>query len=131
MGQRQVRRLVIGAAAAVAVVAMAAPAGAAPTNSPSSLTFAGVECIGLVGQPPLVTDFTVVGNGNGIAHTGAGIFQPLALSVTINGEPDPEGENFVKPGARKAEWECHGETTFDTPEGSVTISFVALGVFHP
>jgi hypothetical protein len=122
---------VIGAAAAGAVVATAAPAIAAPTNSPSSLTFEGVECLGLVGQPALVTDFTVVGNGNGIAHTAVGIFQPLALSVTVNGEPDPDGDNFVKPGARKAEWECHGETTFGTPEGPVTISFVALGVFHP
>jgi hypothetical protein len=128
MRQRQVRRFVVGAAAAVAVVAMGAPAGAAPTNSPSSLTFEDVECFGLVGQPAvLVTDFTVVGNGNGIAHTGVGIFQPLALEVT----PDDENQNFVKPGVRKAEWRCVGATTFDTPEGPFTISFVALGVFHP
>ncbi len=128
------KKLFVGAALAGAaigggVVANAASAG--PSSSPSSLTFEDVECLGLIGQQDaLVTDFTVVGNGNGIAHTGTGIFQPLALEVTIDVAADPEGENFVKPGVGKSEWRCSGETSFDTPQGPLTISFVALGLFH-
>jgi hypothetical protein len=128
MRQRQVRTFVAGAAAAAAMVAMAAPAGADPTHSPSSLTFENVECLGLVGQPALVTDFVVVGNGNGIAHTGAGIFTPIVLDVTVNGEAEP---TVQKGNPDNAEWECSGTTSFDTPGGPVTISFVADGVFHP
>ena len=128
MRQRQVRRFLVGAAAAAAVVAIAAPAGAAPSSSPNSLTFEGVECLGLVGQPALATDFVVVGQGNGIAHAGAGIFTPIVLDVTVNGEADP---TVKKGNPDHAEWECSGTTSFDTPGGPVTISFVALGVFHP
>jgi hypothetical protein len=129
------KKLLVGAALAGAAVGggvLASGASAGPANSPTSLTFEDVECLGLLGQPDaVVTDFTVVGNGNGVAHSGAGIFQPLALEVTINGEPDPEGDDFVKPGVGKSEWRCTGETTFDTPGGPVTISFAALGLFHP
>jgi hypothetical protein len=127
------KKLLVGAALASAAIGggVANTASAGPSGSPSSLTFEDVECLGLVGQQDaLVTDFTVVGNGSGIAHTAAGIFQPLALEVTINGEPDPEGENFVKPGVGKSEWRCTGEASFDTPEGPVTIRFVGLGLFH-
>ena len=128
MRKRQVKRFVTGAAAAAAVVAMAAPAGAAPSSSPNALTFEGVTCTGLVGQPTIVTDFVVVGQGNGVAHTEAGIFTPIVLDVTVNGEAEP---TVQKGNPDKAEWACSGTASFATPGGLVTIAFEADGIFRP
>jgi hypothetical protein len=131
MRQRHVRRFVIGAAAAVAVVATAAPAGAAPTNARNSLTFVDTVCTNL--NPPNVTrklDFVVNGDGRGGAHTDAGIFQPLTLIVTANGQFDPSS-SFIKNNADKAQWSCNGQTTVDFGGGPVVIAFTATGNFKP
>jgi hypothetical protein len=110
---------------------MAAPAGADPSNAPSSLTFKDVVCTNL--NPPNVTrklDFVVNGGGRGGAHTAMGIFQPLALELSFNGVPSPE-DSFVKGKATKADWSCNGQTTLYTPDGPVVIAFTALGQFKP
>ena len=63
---------VVGAALGRGVVANAASAG--PAALPESTHVRGRRCLGLVGQQDaLITHFTVVGNGNGIAHRD-GIF---------------------------------------------------------
>jgi hypothetical protein len=130
MRQRHVRRYVVGAATAAAVVAMGAPAGAAPTNAKNSITFPDTFCSSLTGGAPVVTDFVVNGNGRAGAHTALGQFQPLALEVTVNGEPDLD-TSFVKHNVGKSEYICRGEATLESPDGPVTISFVALGEFKP
>jgi hypothetical protein len=130
MGKRRMRRFVVGAGAAVTVVALAGPAGAAPTGSKNAITFPDTFCSSLTGGPAIVTDFVVNGGGRGGAHTAFGEFQPLALEVTFNGDTDPKS-NFIKNNVGKSEYFCQGETTFDTPEGQVTIAFAALGQFKP
>jgi hypothetical protein len=125
------RRLIAAAAAVVGVAALASPAGAAPTNAKNSLTFVDTVCTNL--NPPNVTrklDFVVNGNGRGGAHTPAGVFQPLRLEVTVNGQLDL-ASSFEKANAGKADWSCDGQTTIEDPEaGPVVISFTALGRFH-
>src|SRR4051794_36173479 len=63
------------ATAAVSVVAMAAPAGADPSNAKNSITFVDAVCTNV--NPPNIymkLDFVVNGNGRAGAHTPAGIF---------------------------------------------------------
>jgi hypothetical protein len=131
MKQRQVRWFVVGAAAAASVVAIAAPAGASPSNAKNSITFVDTVCTNL--NPPNITrklDFVVNGNGRDGAHTAMGIFQPLALEVSVNGVASPE-DSFVKHNVGKADWGCNGQATLDTPGGPVVIAFTALGQFKP
>jgi hypothetical protein len=130
MGKRQVRRFVVAVAAAVGVLALAAPAGADPTNAPSAITFEDTVCVSLTDGPPVVTTFVVNGGGRAGAHTELGEFQPLALDVTFNGEPDPDS-SFVKNNVGKSDYICQGEATLDTPDGPVTIAFTARGEFKP
>jgi hypothetical protein len=130
MGKRRMRRVVVGAAAAVTVVALAGPAGAAPTGSKNAITFPDTFCSSLTGGPAIVTDFVVNGGGRGGAHTAFGEFQPLLLEVTFNGQPDLD-TSFVKNNVGKSEYFCQGETTLETPDGPATIAFAALGQFKP
>jgi len=131
MGKRRVRRIVVvGAVAGAAVVAMAAPAGADPTGAKNAITFESTECTSLTGGDPIVTTFVVNGGGRGGAHTAFGEFQPLALEVTFNGQPDLDS-NFVKNNVGKSEYICRGETTLLIPGGPATLGFVALGQFKP
>jgi hypothetical protein len=109
---------------------MATPADAAPTNAKNSLTFVDTVCTNL--NPPNVTrvlDFVVNGNGRAGAHTVEGIFQPLSLAITFNGQPDPR--SFVKANVGKADWSCNGQATIPTPDGPAVIAFTALGQFKP
>jgi hypothetical protein len=125
------RRLIAAAAAVVGVAALASPAGAAPTNAKNSLTFVDTVCTNL--NPPNVTrtlDFVVNGGGRGVAHTPAGVFQPLSLELRVNGELSL-GDSFEKNNVGKADWSCNGQTTIEDPEaGPIVISFTALGTFH-
>jgi hypothetical protein len=119
------------AVATAGVAALAGPAQAAPTNSPKALFFTTV-CTNLdSGVTMPATTFVVQGNeGRAGAHSAAGIFQPLTLDVTVNGEPETI---YAKANAGRAEWSCSGQTTVQDPESgeSVTIAFVATGNFHP
>jgi hypothetical protein len=136
LGRGKMRRLLVGGVVAVVSVAagfvgMAGAASAAPSNAPSSLTFVPTVCTSLTGGAPIVTMFVVNGSGRGPGISPVGVFQPLSLAVTVNGEPDSD-TSFVKQQAdRKSEYRCSGSATIVTPDGPATIAFIALGQFKP
>jgi len=108
----------------------ALPASAAPTNaqSQSALTFPFVTCT--IGSRSLLhTSFVVNGNGEGpgFSLTGEGVFVAKSLTVTINGQTVDE---YDKPGADEATYQCSGTTVTGPVDEPVVISFVATGDFH-
>lgn len=122
------KRFLVGLAAAVGVLVMAVPAGAAPTNAPSSLTFPFVTCT--IGSRSLLhTSFVVNGNGEGPAFSPTeGVFVAKSLTVIVNGQDT--GEGYTKPGADEATYQCSGTTVTGPVDEPVVISFVATGDFH-
>jgi hypothetical protein len=131
------RRLLVGGAlagvslVAAGVVGMAGAASAAPSNAPSSLTFVPTTCTSLTGGTPIVTMFVVNGGGRGPGISPVGVFQPLTLDVTFNGQPDPDTSFAKQQTDRKADYSCSGSATIETPQGTATIAFTALGQFKP
>ena len=123
------RRLFVGGALALVFsVSAAGPVSADPSNAPSSITFPDVFCV----NPQfdiIITDFVVNGQGRSGAHIAEGIVHPLSLEVyevLDNGVLVlvPE-ESFIKNNADKADWFCAGQVTLDSPEGPVTVAFLA------
>jgi hypothetical protein len=123
------KRLLIGAVAAVAAVGVGIPAAsAAPTNGAHAIVFPGTECVAPDTGESVTVDFVVNGGGRAGAHTSVGNFQPLALFVTVNGDPDPD-TSFQKNNVGKSNWICLGEATVDFGDGPTVIAFTAFGNF--